>query len=73
MTDYSVRLTFTDRRQGPRTGRSIQVQASNFPGAIAKASREFWKHLTTKERNDVRRSGIKVEARELQPNPPEAV
>ena len=73
MTEYSVRLTFTDRRQGPGTGRSIQLQASNFPGAIAKASREFWKHLTTKERNDVRRSGLKVEARELQSNPSEVV
>jgi len=73
MTEYSVRLTFTDRHQGPGTGRSILVEASNFPGAIAKASREFWKHLTTKERNDVRRGGLKVEARELRPNPPEAV
>jgi len=73
MTEYSVRLTFTDRRQGPGTGRSIQVQASNFPGAIAKASREFWKHLTTKNRNDIRWGGLKIEARELRPNPPEDV
>jgi len=65
MTEYSVRLTFTDRRQGPGTGRSILIEASNFPGAIAKASREFWKHLTTKERNDVRRGGLKAEAREF--------
>jgi len=65
MTEYSVRLTFTDRRQGPGTGRSILIEASNFPGAIAKASREFWKHLTTKERNDVRRGGLNVDAIEI--------
>jgi len=64
MKTYTVRLSFTDRRQGPGTGRSIKVEASSFPGAIAKAAREFWKSLNKKERNDVRRSGLKIEAQE---------
>lgn len=65
MKNYSVRLSFTDRRQGPSTGRVIPVTATNFPGAIAKATREFWKNLNTKQRNDARRSGMKIEAREI--------
>jgi len=64
MKQYTVRLSFTDRRQGPGVGRSIPAEASNLPGAVAKATREFWKGLTTKQRNDARRSGMKIEARE---------
>ncbi len=64
MKQYTVRLSFTDRRQGPGVGRSIPAEASNLPGAVSKATREFWKSLTTKQRNDARRSGVKIEARE---------
>ena len=64
MKQFQVRLSFTDRRQGPGVGRSIPVDASSFPGAIARATREFWKGLSTKQRNDARRSGVKIEARE---------
>ena len=64
MKQYNVRLSFTDRRQGPGIGRNIPVDASSFPGAIARATREFWKGLSTKQRNDARRSGLKIEARE---------
>jgi len=64
MKQFQVRLSFTDRRQGPGVGRSIPVDAGSLPGAVAKATREFWRGLNTKQRNDVRRSGLKVEARE---------
>ena len=63
---YAVRMSFTDRKEGPGSGRVITVQTSNVPRAIAQASREFWKHLTTKQRNDVRRCGLKAEARKVQ-------
>lgn len=63
MKQFQVRLSFTDRRQGPGVGRSISTEASNLPGAIAKATREFWRGLDTKQRNDARRSGMKVEGR----------
>lgn len=36
-----------------------------MPSAIAKAAREFWKGLNTKQRNDVRRDGLKIEVREI--------
>jgi len=74
MKQFTVRLSFTDRRQGPGVGRSIPVEASNLPGAVSKATREFWKSLTTKQRNDARRSGLKIDIREkteLQQAPPE--
>ena len=65
MKNYAVRLSFTDRRFGPGTGRSINVEAGNPAGALGKATREFWKSLNTKQRNDARRSGLKAEAYEL--------
>ena len=73
MKTFSVRLSFTDRRQGPGIGRMIPAQASNLPGAVAKAIREFWKGLDTKQRNDARRS-LKIEVHErqqLEQAPPE--
>jgi hypothetical protein len=60
MKKYNVRLTFTDRHQGPGIGRSISVEATSFPGAIGKAARDFWRTLNTKQRNDVRRDGLKI-------------
>jgi len=66
MTRYSVRLSFTDRREGPGTGRILTVEATSLPGAIGKAAREFWRELNTKQRNDARRDGIKIEARTAQ-------
>src|SRR5260370_18736480 len=64
MKQFIVRLSFTDRRQGPGVGRSISAEASNLPGAVSKATRTFWKSLTTKQRNDARRSGVKIDIRE---------
>jgi hypothetical protein len=63
MTTYAVRISFTDRREGPGTGRSLSVSRGSFPTAVSQAVRMFWKELDTKQRNDVRRSGLKVEAR----------
>ena len=73
LKSFTVRLTFTDRRQGPGIGRAIPAQASNLPGAVSKAIREFWRGLDTKQRNDARRS-LKIEVHErteLQQAPPE--
>jgi hypothetical protein len=63
LKSFSVRLSFTDRRQGPGVGRSITTDASNLPGAVTKAVREFWRDLDTKQRNDARRS-LKIEVLE---------
>jgi len=63
MKQFNIRLSFTDRRQGPGVGRSIPTEASSLPGAIAKAIREFWRGLNRKQRNDARRS-LKIDAHE---------
>ena len=62
MTTYNVRLSFVDRRLGPGTGRSLSVPGSSLPIAIGKAVRMFWRELDTKQRNDARRNGMKIEA-----------
>lgn len=59
---FNLRFSFTDRKTGPGYGRSLRVEANTLPVAIGKATREFWHSLDRKQRNDVRRSGLKVEA-----------
>jgi hypothetical protein len=59
--EYSVRLTYTHRKYGPGEGRSVSVKAGNPTAALGRAAREFWSTLTHKERNDVRRGGLKAE------------
>ena len=61
---YIVRASFTDRRQGPGTGRTLQVEATSMPVALGKAAREFWKSLDRKQRNDCRTSGLVLTVRE---------
>lgn len=58
---YAVLCTYTHRKFGPGEGRTISVIASNVPAAASRAAREFWSNLTSKERNDVRRDGLKLE------------
>lgn len=60
MKTFVVRASFTDRRQGPGTGRTLEINATSMPGAAGKASREFWKQLGRRERNDCRRDGLSV-------------
>ena len=40
---FIVRASFTDRRQGPGTGRTIEIEATSMPAALGKAAREFWR------------------------------
>ena len=61
---YTVRLSFTDRREGPGTGRTIEVKASSFHTAIKVATRRFWLETSQKQHNDIRRDGLRVEIRE---------
>jgi hypothetical protein len=57
---FVARCSFTDRRQGPGTGRTLEVQATNTAGAVGKAARQFWAKLGRKERWDATRSGLCV-------------
>ena len=65
MKDYSVRLSFTDRRQGPGTGITMIVKASAIHTAMKHATRRFWDTLTHKQKRDVRRNGLRVDLREI--------
>ena len=64
MASFIVRASFTDRRQGPGTGRTLEVEATSMPVALGKAAREFWRQLGRKERNDCRTSGLNLTVRE---------
>lgn len=60
MKTFVVRSSFMDRRQGPGTGRTMEITATSMPGAAGKASRAFWKQLGRRERNDCRRNGLNI-------------
>ena len=65
MKTWSARITYTDRRDGPSTGRSILVEASNLPGAVAKGIRKFWADANRRQRFDAGKSGITVAVRRV--------
>lgn len=60
MKTFVARASFTDRRQGPGTGRTLEIEATNMAGAAGKAARQFWQQLGRRERNDCRRSGLNI-------------
>lgn len=60
MKTFVARCSFTDRRQGPGTGRTLEVEATNTAGAVGKAARQFWTGLKRKERWDASRGGLCV-------------
>jgi len=57
---FVVRASFTDRRQGPGTGRTLEIKAATAPIAVGRAVRDFWKSLKTTERNDCLRDGMTI-------------
>jgi hypothetical protein len=63
--EFAVRTTFTDRKEGPGTGRTIRVVATSLPGAAGRGVREFYRGLTRKQRIDVRTSGLEVRITEV--------
>lgn len=73
MRDYSIRISYTDRKFGPGNGQTLRVPASGFHTAIKKAVKAFWNQTTHKQHNDIRRDGLKIEAREISiDKPPKA-
>lgn len=60
MKTFVARCSFTDRRQGPGTGRTLEVEATNTAGAVGKAARQFWAKLGRRERWDASRGGLCV-------------
>ncbi len=65
MKEYSVRVSYTDRKFGPGNGQTLRLKASSFHTAIKMAVKRFWWDTTHKQHNDIRRDGLRVEAREI--------
>jgi hypothetical protein len=61
MKTFEVSFRYQDRKAGP-DGRSVKVDASSLPGAIAKATREFVKGLDRRQRFDMNKNGLEIKA-----------
>jgi hypothetical protein len=61
MKSFEVKFSYQDRSQG-ETGSTIKVDASNLPGAVAKATRQFVKGLDRKQRFDMNKNGLEIKA-----------
>jgi hypothetical protein len=61
MKTFEVSFRYQDRKAGP-DGRSVKVDASSLPGAIAKAPREFVKGLDRRQRFDMNKNGLEIKA-----------
>jgi hypothetical protein len=62
MKTFEVQFRYQDRNE--QTARStVEVEASNLPGAVGKATREFVKGLDRKQRFDMNKSGLEITAK----------
>jgi len=64
MKTFEVRFRYQDRNQGT-TGSTVTVEASNLPGAIGKAAREFVRGLDRKQKFDMNKSGLEITAKPI--------
>jgi hypothetical protein len=62
MKAFEVRLSFRDRDE-KTVESTVTVDASNLPGAIARAAREFVKGLDRKQRFDMNKNGLEISGR----------
>jgi len=61
MKTFEVQFKYQDRKEGSVES-SVKVDASNLPGAVAKATRQFVKGLDRKQRFDMNKSGLEIKA-----------
>ena len=62
MKSFEVQFRYQDRAEGTVES-SVKVDASNLPGAVGKAVREFVKGLDRKQRFDMNKSGLEISAK----------
>jgi hypothetical protein len=62
MKTFEVRFSYQDRNE-QTAGSSVKVEASNLPGAVGKATREFVKSLDRKQRFDMNKNGLEITAK----------
>jgi hypothetical protein len=61
MKTFQVEFRYEDRKNGSAVS-TLKVNASNLPGAIAKATRQFVKALDRKQRFDMNKNGLEIKA-----------
>ena len=62
MKSFEVQFRYQDRAEGTVES-TVKVEASNLPGAVGKAVREFVKSLDRKQRFDMNKSGLEITAK----------
>jgi hypothetical protein len=62
MKTFEVRFSYRDRNE-ETVESTVKVDASNLPGGVAKATREFVKSLDRKQRFDMNKNGLEITAR----------
>jgi hypothetical protein len=64
MKTFEVQFRYRDRNERT-TESTVKVEASNLPGAVGKASREFVKGLDRKQRFDMNKNGLEISAKSV--------
>jgi hypothetical protein len=59
MKTFEVQFRYQDRNEGTVEA-TVKVDASNLPGAVGKAAREFVKSLDRKQRFDMNKTGLEM-------------
>jgi len=62
MKTFEVRFRYQDRN-AQTADSTVSVEASNLPGAVGKATRQFVKALDRKQRFDMNKSGLEITAK----------
>jgi hypothetical protein len=64
MKTFEVQFRYQDRSE-VTVESTIKVDASNLPGAVGKATREFVKGLDRKQRFDMNKNGLEITAKSV--------
>ena len=59
---FEVQFRYQERTEGTVES-TVRVDASNLPGAVGKAVREFVKDLDRKQRFDLNKNGLEIAAK----------
>jgi hypothetical protein len=62
MKTFEVQFRYVDRNE-EKVESTVMVDASNLPGAVGKATREFVKKLDRKQRFDMNKNGLEITAK----------
>ena len=62
MKNFEVQFRYVDRNE-EKVHSTVIVDASNLPGAVGKAARQFVKGLDRKQRFDMNKNGLEITAK----------